>query len=82
MLRMLAPRPENAGSGDVLAGVIGALVTTNYIEIFNDPDHLARVAASVAFIDNLAAVTVSKDSPISASAIIEFIPSALQKTLK
>ena len=82
MLSNLAPWPENAGSGDVLAGIIGALVATNYIEILNDPDHLARVAANVAFIHNLAAVTVSKDCPISASAIIELIPSALQKTLK
>jgi hydroxyethylthiazole kinase-like uncharacterized protein yjeF len=71
-----------AGSGDVLAGIIGALVATNCIEILNDPDHLARVAASGAFIHNLAAVTVSKDSPISATSIIEFIPQALQKILK
>ena len=82
MLSNLASWPETAGSGDVLAGIIGALVATNYIEILNDPDHLARVAASGAFIHNLAAVTVSKDCPISASAIIEFIPSALQKILK
>jgi len=55
-------------------GIISALVATNYIEILNDPDHLARVAASGAFIHNLAAVTVSKDAPISATSIIEFIP--------
>jgi len=66
----------------VLAGIIGALVATNYIEILNNPDHLARVAASSALIHKLAAVTVSKDSPISATSIIEFIPSALQKILK
>ena len=71
-----------AGSGDVLAGIIGALVATNYIEILNDPDHLARVAASGAFIHNSAAVTVSKDAPISATSIIKFIPQALQKILK
>jgi len=66
----------------VLAGIIGALVATNYIEILNDPDHLARVAASSALIHNLAAVTVSKDAPISATSIIEFFPSAVQKILK
>jgi hydroxyethylthiazole kinase-like uncharacterized protein yjeF len=76
------PWLATAGSGDVLAGIIGALVATNYIEILNDPDHLTRVAASGAFIHNLAAVTVSKDSPISATSIIEFMPQALQKILK
>jgi NAD(P)H-hydrate repair Nnr-like enzyme with NAD(P)H-hydrate dehydratase domain len=82
MLSNLASWPENAESSYLLAGMIGGLVATNYIEILNDPDHLARVAASGAFIHNSAAVTVSKNCPISASAIIEFIPSALQKILK
>ena len=40
MLSNLAPWPENTGSGDVLAGIIGALVATNYIEILKDPDNL------------------------------------------
>lgn len=82
MLSNLASWPETAESSDVLARLIGALVATNYIEILNDPDHLARVAASGAYIHNSAAVTVSKDCPISASAAIKFIPSALQKILK
>jgi hydroxyethylthiazole kinase-like uncharacterized protein yjeF len=76
------PWLATAGSGDVLAGIIGALVATNYIEILNRPDRLAEVAASGAYIHNLAAVTVSKDSPISATSIIDFIPSTLQKILK
>jgi NAD(P)H-hydrate repair Nnr-like enzyme with NAD(P)H-hydrate dehydratase domain len=71
-----------AGSGDVLAGIIGALVATNYIEILNRPDRLAEVAATGAYIHNLATVTVSKDVPISATSIISFIPAALQKILK
>jgi hypothetical protein len=53
-----------AGSGDVLAGIIGALVATNYIEILNRPDRLAEVAATGAYIYNLATVTVSMDVPI------------------
>jgi len=49
-------------------------------------DQLAKVDTSgfvnSAYIHNLAAVTVSKDCPISASSIIEIIPSALEKILK
>jgi NAD(P)H-hydrate repair Nnr-like enzyme with NAD(P)H-hydrate dehydratase domain len=59
MLSNLASWPENAESSYLLAGMIGGLVATNYIEILNDPDHLARVAASGAYIQNSAAVTVS-----------------------
>ena len=76
------PWLATAGSGDVLTGIIGALVATNYIDILNDPNHLSKVAASGAFIHNLAAVTISKDAPISATSIIEFIPVTLQKILK
>jgi hydroxyethylthiazole kinase-like uncharacterized protein yjeF len=71
-----------AGSGDVLAGIIGALVATNYIEILNDQNNLARVAATASFIHNTAALLASKDSPISATLIIDFIPEALRKILK
>jgi len=71
-----------AGSGDVLAGIIGAIVATNYIEILNDQNNLARVAATGAFIHNTAALLASKDSPISATSIIDFIPEALRKILK
>jgi hypothetical protein len=53
-----------AGSGDVLAAIIGTLIATNYIEILNRPDRLAEVAATGAYICNLATVTVSMDVPI------------------
>jgi hydroxyethylthiazole kinase-like uncharacterized protein yjeF len=76
------PWLATAGSGDVLAGIIGALVATNYIEILNDRNNLARVAATGAFIHNTAALFASKDSPISATSIIDFIPEALRKILK
>ena len=76
------PWLATAGSGDVLAGIIGALVATNYIEILNDQNNLARVAATGAFIHNTAALLASKDSPISATSIIEFIPEAIRKIIK
>ena len=76
------PWLATAGTGDVLAGIIGALVATNYIEILNQPDRLAEVAATGAYIHNLAAVTAAKDSPISSTSIVNFIPEAIQKILK
>ena len=75
------PWLATAGSGDVLAGIIGALVATNYIEILNSKQHLAEVAATGAFIHNSAAIIASKGGPISASAIFDAIPVAIGKLL-
>jgi hydroxyethylthiazole kinase-like uncharacterized protein yjeF len=70
-----------AGSGDVLAGIIGALVATNYIEILNARDRLSEVAASAAFIHNSAALLASRDAPISATQIIANIPDVIRKII-
>jgi NAD(P)H-hydrate repair Nnr-like enzyme with NAD(P)H-hydrate dehydratase domain len=65
----------------VLAGIIGALVATNYIEILNDVKRLADVAATGAFIHNKAALLASSGGPISASSIAEQIPEAVASIL-
>ena len=70
-----------AGSGDVLAGIIGALIATNYIEILNSPPRLAHVAATGAYIHNQAALLASKGAPISGSQITDHIHEAMRKIL-
>ena len=77
-----SPWLATAGTGDVLAGIIGALVATNYIEILNSPQRIAEVAATGAYIHNQAALLASSGAPISASSIIDQIPSVIRKILK
>ena len=71
-----------AGSGDVLAGIIGALVATNYIEILNNGEHLASVAATGALIHNQAALLASNGAPISSSDITLNIHEVIRKILR
>jgi hydroxyethylthiazole kinase-like uncharacterized protein yjeF len=76
------PWLATAGTGDVLAGIIGALVATNTVEILNDYNHLAAVAATGAFIHARAAETASNGGPINAEAIINSIPKVISQLIK
>lgn len=81
-LPVATPWLATAGSGDVLAGIIGALVATNTIEILNDYNHLAAVAATGAFIHARAADSASNGGPINAEAIIGCIPRVITQLIK
>ena len=71
-----------AGTGDVLAGIIGALIATNTVEILNDINRLAEVAATGAYIHALAAKNASGGGPISAEMITVHISGAISQLLR
>ena len=81
-LPVATPWLATAGTGDVLAGIIGALVATNTIEILNDTNYLASVAATGAFIHARAADAASNGGPINAEAIIDCIPRVITQLIK
>ncbi|CAB4714038.1 unannotated protein [freshwater metagenome] len=81
-LPVATPWLATAGTGDVLAGIIGALVATNTIEILNDINRLAEVAASGAYIHALAGKEASGGGPFSAEMLISKISGAISQLLK
>jgi hydroxyethylthiazole kinase-like uncharacterized protein yjeF len=76
------PWLATAGTGDVMAGIIGSLVATNTVEILNDYNQLAFVAATGAFIHARAAAKASAGGPISAESIVVAIPAVIAQIIK
>lgn len=75
------PWLATAGSGDVLGGVLGALVATHAEEVLADPARLADVAAAAAWIHGAAGRIASAGGPIAALDIAEALPAAIRGLL-
>jgi NAD(P)H-hydrate repair Nnr-like enzyme with NAD(P)H-hydrate dehydratase domain len=70
-----------AGSGDVLGGVLGALVATHARAIAADRSALAMLAATAAFVHGRAGERASAGGPIAALDIAEAIPPVIAELL-
>ncbi len=70
-----------AGSGDVLAGILGALVAAASDRIAADPSALARVSASAALVHGRAGVRASAGGPLVALDIAAATPPVIAALL-
>lgn len=70
-----------AGTGDVLAGILGALVATHAQEIAEQPGFLSGLAATGSLIHAKAAQLASGDGPITAMGVAHAIPKVMSDLL-
>lgn len=61
-----SPWLATAGTGDALAGIIGALVATNASRVLDDPTSLPRIAASGVLLHAAAGDAAAADGPLAA----------------
>lgn len=75
------PWLATAGTGDVLAGILGALVATHAPEIAEQPEFLSALAATGCFIHARAAQAASGGGPITAMGLAQAIPKVMSDLL-
>lgn len=77
-VNLATPWLATAGTGDVLAGVIGSLMASRRSEIDNDPRILARIAAAGVVVHSLAARRASAGGPFLLDTLIAEIPAVIR----
>lgn len=70
-----------AGAGDALGGILGALVATHSTAIRDDPNELARLAATAALVHGLAAERASGGGPLTILDLCGAIPATIVQLL-
>ena len=70
-----------AGTGDVLAGILGALVATHAEQALKDPEILGPLAATAAFLHGVAAGRAANGGPIVALDVAQALPATIAATL-
>jgi NAD(P)H-hydrate repair Nnr-like enzyme with NAD(P)H-hydrate dehydratase domain len=80
-VRAGVPWLATAGSGDVLGGVLGALLATHQPAIAERPALLAELAAAAAWIHGEAGRVASGGGPIQALDVAEALPAVIRRLL-
>ncbi|HEY0118864.1 MAG TPA: NAD(P)H-hydrate dehydratase, partial [Cellulomonas sp.] len=71
-----------AGAGDVLAGLLGALLAARSSDVLADPALAAVLAAVAASVHGRAAAVANPGGPVSASAVADALPSTISTLLR
>lgn len=71
-----------AGSGDVLAGVLGALLAGRAADVLEDPPLAAALAAAAALVHGRAAGVAVPGGPVSALALAHALPATVADLLR
>jgi len=75
------PWLATAGTGDVLAGIVGALVAGHHAELASNPALLARLAATGAYLHASAAAIASRGAPLTALQLTAEVGTAIRRVL-
>ncbi len=70
-----------AGTGDALAGVLGALLATHALEVDADPGAAAPLAATAAVLHGLAAERASRGGPFTVLDLCAELPAVIRELL-